>query len=217
MYMRASCIRARLQNSSYMILSPPLNEKFDMHHRPLFQSFAPQSVHSNHNALLWLVVPDCYKKNSFCSYEKTAIHLISMRFALFGHHRSFIVTRAVCAVKFVTAAIPHVIRVKIRNVIIMENANGETIRQRKREPENDVTELSSDTEEQEKKKEPMKKNFKYYFNRFRYYHYYCVEKIESFITVICMWIIKIQFYFMGYRINGLPSIYEIEEKCLNDA
>lgn len=70
-------------------------------------------------------------------------------------------------------------------------------------------------EEQEKKEEPLKKNFKYYFNRLKYYHYYCSEKINSFIAIVCMWIIKIQFYLMGFRINGFPSIYEIEESRLN--
>lgn len=74
-----------------------------------------------------------------------------------------------------------------------------------------MTELSDNIEKQEKKEEPLKKNFKYYFNRFRYYHYYYSEKIHSIIAVTCAWIIKIQFYLMGYRINGLPSIYEIEE------
>ncbi|XP_024870661.1 uncharacterized protein LOC112453886 [Temnothorax curvispinosus] len=112
----------------------------------------------------------------------------------------------------------HVIRIKIRNVTVMENISRETTKQGKEELQNDVaTELSDNIEEQQKKEEPLKKNFKYYFNRFRYYHYHCSEKINSFIAVICMWIIKIQFYLMGFRINGLPSIHEIEEEnYLND-
>lgn len=77
--------------------------------------------------------------------------------------------------------------------------------------------LDEEEETEEKKKEESpKKNFRYYFNRFRYYHYYYTVKIETFITVIIIWIIKIQLYFLGYRVDGFPSfqdnlIPEIEE------
>lgn len=72
-----------------------------------------------------------------------------------------------------------------------------------------------DVEEKEKKEDPPRKNFKYYFNRFRYYHYYIAEKVDTFIAFICMWVIKIQLYFMGYDINGLPSINEIGQSSPN--
>lgn len=63
-----------------------------------------------------------------------------------------------------------------------------------------------DVEEKEKKEKPPRKHLKYYFNRFRYYHYCIAEKIDNFIAFICMWVIKIQLYLMGFRVNGLPEI-----------
>ncbi|XP_011695199.1 PREDICTED: uncharacterized protein LOC105454334 [Wasmannia auropunctata] len=100
---------------------------------------------------------------------------------------------------------------------VMENTKKNT-RQRKKELQNNIeNELSDNIEKQEEKnEEPPKKNLKYYFNRFRYYHYYYAEKINSFITIVCMWILKIQFYLMGFRVNGLPSIHEIEERGLEE-
>lgn len=72
--------------------------------------------------------------------------------------------------------------------------------------------LPNDIEEKEMKEERPKKNFKYYFNRLRYYHYYYSDKVQTFIAVVCMWIIKLQLYLMGFRINGLPPLIpEIEE------
>ncbi|XP_012531239.2 uncharacterized protein LOC105833793 [Monomorium pharaonis] len=135
-----------------------------------------------------------------------------MRIVIFGYHRSFIVSLRTCIVrcKICDRCNSTVIRIRIRNITIMETK--ETIRQREKGLYSNVkNQLSNNIEKKEKKQEPQKKNFKYYLNRFRYYHYYCSEKINSFIAIVCMWIIKIQFYLMGFGINGLPSIHEIEK------
>ncbi|XP_032669289.1 uncharacterized protein LOC116843196 isoform X2 [Odontomachus brunneus] len=81
---------------------------------------------------------------------------------------------------------------------------------RKVEDEFEEKELD-DVEEREKKKEPPRKDFRYYFNRFRYYHYCIADKVDKFIMVVSMWILKIMFYLMGYKIDGFPPTDEIEE------
>lgn len=64
-------------------------------------------------------------------------------------------------------------------------------------------ELTENIEESEMKEDPKeeesKKGFSYYHNRFKYYHYYIADKIDTFIAVVFMWILKLQIYLMGYR------------------
>lgn len=66
-----------------------------------------------------------------------------------------------------------------------------------------------DVEETKKKEEPPKKDFKYYFNRFRYYHYRVAETVDYYCGIIGVVLLKIIFFLMGYRVNGNPSIDEM--------
>lgn len=118
-YVRTMCARAvyvHIYKTARTILSPSLNEKFDMH-RPLFRSSASQfaicyrfirGVTLSYSSKFQIVI----KKILSVVVKKTAIHLISMRFVLFSHHRISSCRYALLpyAVKFVTAAIsryPH--------------------------------------------------------------------------------------------------------------
>lgn len=85
---------------------------------------------------------------------------------------------------------------------------------RKVEDEFEEKELD-DVEEREKEEEPPRKDFRYYFNRFRYYHYWIAEKVDKFIAFVCMWIFKIMLFIIGVKVDGLPSIDEIGESSLN--
>ncbi|KAL2712101.1 hypothetical protein V1478_018336 [Vespula squamosa] len=50
------------------------------------------------------------------------------------------------------------------------------------------------------------KTLKYYYDRFRYYHFYIADKLDTIIAVICLWIIKLYFSLMGYG----PIVNETE-------
>lgn len=65
-------------------------------------------------------------------------------------------------------------------------------------------ERSTAKQPDEKKVEQAPRNtLKYYFNRFRYYHYCLVEKVDTIIGVVCLTIIKIYFYLMGFEQSNL--------------
>ncbi|KAL0114349.1 hypothetical protein PUN28_011539 [Cardiocondyla obscurior] len=82
----------------------------------------------------------------------------------------------------------------------MENTIKLITEQKKKELRNDVaTELLHDIKVQEQKKKESMKTIKYYCNRFRYYHYYCAEKLNLMLTVICIWIIKILFFLRSHN------------------
>ncbi|RLU18667.1 hypothetical protein DMN91_009024 [Ooceraea biroi] len=96
----------------------------------------------------------------------------------------------------------------------METTEETITRQRKKELQNDMEDKLSDNIEENEKKEESKKEvkagFKYYYNKFRYYHYYIAKKIDNGIGVLCMWIFKLLLYLMGYRYNELPFIPDDE-------
>ncbi|KAF7380597.1 hypothetical protein HZH68_016462 [Vespula germanica] len=52
----------------------------------------------------------------------------------------------------------------------------------------------------------LTKTLKYYYDRFRYYHFYIADKLDTIIAAICLWIIKLYFSLMGYG----PIINETE-------
>ncbi|EZA58834.1 hypothetical protein X777_15003 [Ooceraea biroi] len=100
------------------------------------------------------------------------------------------------------------------DAIDMETTEETITRQRKKELQNDMEDKLSDNIEENEKKEESKKEvkagFKYYYNKFRYYHYYIAKKIDNGIGVLCMWIFKLLLYLMGYRYNELPFIPDDE-------
>lgn len=53
-------------------------------------------------------------------------------------------------------------------------------------------------QEDEKTQQNLRDTLKYYFNRFRYYHYCIAEKVDTFLSVVCLTIIKIYFFLMGW-------------------
>ncbi|XP_076295540.1 uncharacterized protein LOC143216396 [Lasioglossum baleicum] len=71
------------------------------------------------------------------------------------------------------------------------------------EPE-DVTESATESEKGIIPQAPVK-NFKYYFNRFRYYHYVIAEKVDTAIGVLCLMILKVYFFLTGHEQLALES------------
>ncbi|KAK2580851.1 hypothetical protein KPH14_005928 [Odynerus spinipes] len=60
--------------------------------------------------------------------------------------------------------------------------------------------------------ESWTESIKYYYNRFRYYHFYVADKIETCIGVVSLSIIKLYFFLMGYGpvINNAKPLDEDE-------
>ncbi|KOC58738.1 hypothetical protein WH47_10112 [Habropoda laboriosa] len=58
--------------------------------------------------------------------------------------------------------------------------------------------ISTANSADEKKVKQNQKTLKYYFNRFRYYHYCFVEKLDTLIGVFCLTLLKIYFFLMGW-------------------
>ncbi|XP_015432633.1 PREDICTED: uncharacterized protein LOC107188789 [Dufourea novaeangliae] len=82
----------------------------------------------------------------------------------------------------------------------------EVRKRRDKSPQNgDIVNLSANQEDETISETPTK-NLKYYFNRFRYYHYCLAEKLDTIIGVVCLTIIKIYFSLMGYEQSALEDI-----------
>ncbi|OAD62823.1 hypothetical protein WN48_07490 [Eufriesea mexicana] len=62
----------------------------------------------------------------------------------------------------------------------------------------DTENPTANQEDEEKTQQNLRSTLKYYFNRFRYYHYCIAEKVDTMIGVVCLAIIKIYFFLMGW-------------------
>ncbi|XP_017886029.1 uncharacterized protein LOC108628545 [Ceratina calcarata] len=75
-----------------------------------------------------------------------------------------------------------------------------TTKQRNKASRNTDAENATANQEDEKevRRENSSNTFKYYFNRFRYYHYCFAEKLDSLIGLVCRTIIRIYVFLMGW-------------------
>ncbi|XP_076387453.1 uncharacterized protein LOC143264389 [Megachile rotundata] len=74
----------------------------------------------------------------------------------------------------------------------------ETLRRRNQASQaTDSENLTANQQDEKKLQEIPRKTFKYYFNRFRYYHYWFAEKVDTILGIVCFTIIKIYLFLMG--------------------
>ncbi|CAL7947128.1 unnamed protein product [Xylocopa violacea] len=95
----------------------------------------------------------------------------------------------------------------------------ETVKRRNKAPRDAETGNSmadqKDEEQVQEQQRCKKSTFKYYFNRIRYYHYYVAEKVDTLIGVVCMTIIKIYFFLMGW--NDQRALQDDEMMNVDDS
>lgn len=63
----------------------------------------------------------------------------------------------------------------------------------------DVENSTANQEDEKNVQEKPRNTLKYYFNRFRYYHYCLAERLDNLIGAVCLTIIKIYFFLMGWH------------------
>lgn len=78
-----------------------------------------------------------------------------------------------------------------------------------------VERQTDNQQDEEKVQQTPQKTLKYYFNRFRYYHYWVAEKVDAFIGAVCFAIIKVCFFLMRWEL-GMQSDEAIDEKDVED-
>lgn len=78
-----------------------------------------------------------------------------------------------------------------------------------------VENSTANQQDKENVQESPRKGLKYYFNRFKYYHYCLAEKVDTLIGVVCFTIIKIYFSLMGWghsnrNVDGVTDEIDVE-------